>query len=160
MFYFLLICIRWGALLVGAFLVLAIIGGEKKSEYGGYILICLLLFIFIPQMPIYATKNYKDVEYSIDGKKPYNTHIEKISGNTYSITTEDPFTGDHYLEATRKGHDFIVDDDDVRGNYIDGVSEVKFTLKDGGRKIKEYDYSKYSKKPKKGETQKWIQQKE
>lgn len=34
MFYFLLICIRWGALLVSVLLVLAIIGSEKKSEYG------------------------------------------------------------------------------------------------------------------------------
>lgn len=83
-----------------------------------------------------------------------------LSGNTYSIITADSFTGDHYLEATRKDHNFIVDDDDVRDNYIDGVSEVKFTLKDGGRKINEYDYSKYSKKPTKGETQKLIQQKE
>lgn len=79
MFYFLLICIRWGALLVSVLLVLAIIGSEKKSEYGVYTVICLLsfmLFIFIPKMPIYATENYKDVEYSKDGKKPYNTHIK------------------------------------------------------------------------------------
>ncbi|MEK1482080.1 hypothetical protein HCZ88_07585 [Limosilactobacillus fermentum] len=143
--------------------MLAIIGSEKKSEYGVYTVICLLsfmLFIFIPKMPIYATENYKDVEYSKDGKKPYNTHIKNLSGNTYSIITEDSFTGEHYLEATRKGNNFIVDDDDVRDNYIDGVSEVKFTLEDGGRKIKEYDYSKYSNKPTKGETQKLIQQKE
>lgn len=60
--------------------------GNGKSEYGGYLVVCVLLFLLIPQMPLYATKNYKDVEYSKDGKKPYDTHIEKLDGNTYSIT--------------------------------------------------------------------------
>lgn len=160
MSYFILVCIRWGALVSGIWLILTMFRGNGKSEYGGYLVVCVLLFLLIPQMPLYATKNYKDVEYSKDGKKPYDTHIEKLDGNTYSITTEDPYTGGHYLEATRKGHDFIVNDDDVRDNYVDGVSEVRFKLKNGGSEIKEYDYSRYSKKPTTGETQKWIHQKE
>lgn len=157
--FWLLVLLRWLSLLVAIYLLIAIIGEFNPNYMIGFIVFACA-FLFIPKMPIYSTHNYKDVEYSRDGKKPYDTHISKLDGGKYSIETSDDYGLDNaaYMEATRKGNEFIVDDDDVEDNYQDYVSEVKFKISDMGKKIQEYDYIKYSKKPTKQHVQKLIKQ--
>lgn len=155
--FVILFIIRWGALIIAILSLLSLI---DKFDVVTLVLlaVCLAIFVGIGKANIYSPVNYNDIEYSENGKKPYDTHIEHDTGNSYTIQTKDIYGDEGYMNATKKGNEFIVDDDDISDNYQDWVTDVKFKVTNMGQNLQEFDYVKYSKKPHKGKVQRLIRQ--
>lgn len=154
--FVILFILRWGALLVGLFLLLAAFGDGFDFGYLVGFFVCLAVFLWVPKLNSYSPVNFNDAEYSENGKKPYATHITKLGGDLYSIEAKDSMGNTALLEAKKKKDTFIVDDDSISEDYQDWVTTVKFKVTNLGRNIQEYDYTKYSKKPDKQKIQKLI----
>ena len=119
------------------------------------VITCAGVFLGIGKLNSYSPVNFNDVEYSEDGKKPYNTHIQHEMGKTYTIQTKDLYDNGIYVDATKKGNEFVVDDD-ISDYYQDWVTGVKFKVTNMGQNIQEFDYVKHSEKPHKEKIQRLI----